>query len=702
MSKVLYKYVFRNIKADLGRAHEYSVVLVVSMVIIGIIFSCASDRSSSKVQGPDALASHIDESVNPGDDFFHYANGTWFKENPIPPSEASNGIWQMKQDTVNAQVREICESAAQTKTAPKGSNKQKIGDFYYTGMDSVMLNKKGISDLKEDLDAIDSIADLDGVVRAAARIHDISGSPLFNFYVGQDDKISSKYAVSLWQGGLSLPDRRYYFDQDERTENIRQEFNRHLIQAFQILGYDETMARQASQHLMNLETTLAENSRKSEDLRDPFKNYNKLCFGELTESTPNFDWDVFIKGVGLQAVDSVIVGQPEFLAALDSCLQRMPLADWKDYLKYHLIQGLAQYLDDNTYLEFFHFYSTVLRGVEAPKPRWKRVVERTNRSLGDLIGQVYVDEYLPKKTKNKLFEIGNAIRTVYAERIQNLDWMSDMTKKKALKKLDAVIMKLGYPDQWKDLTSLQVDRTSYVHNGMNANQWAFDDMTSKYGKPVDRTEWHMQPQTVNAYYNASNNEIVIPGCWINIPGYEHTMADDALLYSSIGLVFGHEITHGFDDQGSKYDKYGNLKNWWAPEDSIKFHEKTKSIVRQFNSYVVVDTLHLNGELTQGENIADLGGITMAFEAFKKTKQYRNHEIIAGLAPDQRFFLGYAMTWMVNMRPEALAIQVKSNVHSPAQYRVNGPLSDISAFYAAFDVKEGDAMWLPDSMRIKIW
>ena len=280
--------------------------------------------------------------------------------------------------------------------------------------------------------------------------------------------------------------------------------------------------------------------------------------------------------------------------------------------------------------------------------------------------------------------------------------MSPSTKVKALDKLNAVIMKLGYPDHWKDLSSMEIDRSSYVHNGINANRWEFEYNMSKYGKPVDRTEWHMEPQTVNAYYNPSNNEIVIPGCWINLPGYKRTMPDDALLYSSIGLVFGHEITHGFDDQGSKYDQFGNLRNWWTPEDSLKFSIKTKSIVRQFNGYIAVDTLHINGELTQGENIADLAGIIMAHEAFEKTKQYRTHEIIAGLTPDQRFFLGYAMTWMVNMRPAAIVTQVKSNEHSPAQFRVNGPLSDIPDFYAAFDVKPGDALWRPDSLRVKIW
>jgi putative endopeptidase len=379
------------------------------------------------------------------------------------------------------------------------------------------------------------------------------------------------------------------------------------------------------------------------------------------------------------------------------------LEDWKDYLKYHFVRGLSRYVDDKTFLESFGFYSTVLRGVQEPKPRWKRVVEQTDGSLGELIGQVYVDEYLPKGTKEKLVEIGNAIRQAYAERIKRLDWMSAATKEKALKKLDAIIMKVGYPDKWKDLSSLEVDRSSYARNVMNANTWRFRHMVSKYGKPVDRTEWQMEPQTYNAYYNPSNNEIVVPGCNILVPGYERTLADDALLYSIIGgSTFGHEITHGFDDQGSKYDEQGNLNNWWTATDSAQFGAKTKMVVHQFNEYIAVDSLHINGELTQGENIADIGGIMMGYDAFKKTAQYKDRRIIAELSPEKRFFLGYALAWMINDRPEAIANQVRSNEHSPAKFRVIGPLANMPEFYRAFGIKQGDRMWRPDSLRITIW
>ncbi len=669
--------------------------------LIILLVSCSSDKTKNESQ-PDALVSHIDSTVKPNDDFFTYANGKWFKQNPIPANEQQNGLWKIIQDTINAQIRNVCETSAALTNPEKGSNKQKIGDFFFTGMDSVELNKKGITDLKSDLDMIDGIKDINGVIKAASYIHSISGSPLFSFYIGQDDKISSKNTVFLGQGGLSLRSRNYYFDTDNRAAEIRKKFIVHLGNMFKIMGYDETKASLAADNLMKLETSIAKTSRKREDTRDPLKNYNKISFKQLGESTPNIDWNIFMQNIPLNNVDTVVVGQPEFFTALNDYLKTYSIDDWKNYLKYHLLRGLARYLDDKTYMEYFSFYSTALTGVKEPKPRWERVVEQTNGFLGELIGQVYVSEYLPKGTKEKLVEIGNEIKNVYAERIKKLDWMSSTTKEKALKKLSSVIMKVGYPDKWKDLSAMQIDRSSYVKNAMSANKWEFNYMISKYGKPVDRTEWGMEPQTYNAYYNSSNNEIVIPGCNIIVPGYGNKLADDAILYSIIGATFGHEITHGFDDQGSKYDEIGNLNNWWTTEDSTKFYAKTRMIVKQFNDYIVVDSLHINGELTQGENIADLGGIMMAFEAFKKTAQFKNNEMIAGLNPTQRFFLGYALGWMVNQRPEALANQIRTNEHSPAKFRVIGPVTDMPEFYTAFGIKQGDAMWRADSLRVVIW
>jgi len=671
-----------------------------------LVFSFLAINNSSEAQSStkqDALASHIDSTINPGNDFFNFANGNWFKNHPIPPSEQYNGIFQIIRDTINAQIKEICIKSAAIDHPQKGNNKQKIGDFYSSGMDSVAINNQQHTALQPELNQIDDIHSVSEMMKEVARIQAVSGSPMFRFYVGQDDKISNKNAVFLSQGGLSLPDRSYYFATDQRTKKIRSEFVNYAASMFEILDQSSKEAKANAKTLLELETHIAQTSRKREDTRDPNKNYHKMTVPKLQQSTPNLNWSQFFAAAGLQKVDTVIVGQPEFFTALNGYIKKYPLETWKNYLKLHLISGLAPYLDDHTYQTYFNFYSKTLRGIQELRPRWKRVVNTTNRALGDLIGQVYVAEYLPKGTKAKLMEIGKAIRKVYAERIKNLDWMSDVTKQKALYKLDHMIFKVGYPDKWKDLGSMHIDQTSYVKNVVSANNWRFDRMISKYGKPVDRTEWQMEPQTWNAYYNPSNNEIVMPGCIIIVPGYEHKLADDAILYSAIGgSFFGHEITHGFDDQGSKYDAKGNLNNWWTPQDSTRFYAKTRKIVTQYNSYVAVDSLHINGESTQGENIADLGGIMMGYQAFQKTDQYKEGKKIAGLTPDQRFFLGYALAWMIHERPEAIANQVRSDVHSPAKFRVNGPLSDMLQFYKAFDVQKGDAMWRPDSARVKIW
>jgi len=666
-----------------------------------VLISCHSQQKGNTTAS-DALVAHIDTTVVPGNDFFQYANGKWFAENPISASEQSSGIWEIIQDTINSQILKICTVSANSQEG-KGSNKQKIGDFYFSGMDSVKLNKSGILAIQQYLDQIDAIKDMKQLASSSAFIHRTSGSPMFGFGVGQDDKISSKNAVHILQGGLSLPDRSYYFEKDERTVQIRAKFLKHLENMFRILNYDEPKAKAVAADLMKLETSLAAASRKQEDTRDPLKNYTKMPVKQLEALSPNFDWQIFFKETGLQGVDSVIVGQPEFLSALNVNLKKITLDTWKNYLKYDLVSSLAGYLDDRTYQEVFDFYAKGIRGVQQPKPRWKRTVSATDGFLGELIAQVYVTEYLPAGTKEKLLEIGNAVKTVYAERIKKLDWMSDVTKEKALKKLNSMIMKVGYPDKWKDLSALEVSRDSYVANVVNAYHWHFNYMISRYGKPVDRTEWGMEPQNYNAYYNPSNNEIVVPACNIIVPGYERKLADDAILYAVIGgSTFGHEMTHGFDDMGCKFDANGNLNNWWTAEDSIKFYRKTKMIVKQFSQYVPVDSLHINGEFTQGENIADLGGVIMGYEAFQKTKQYQNKVLIANKTPDQRYFLGFALAWMVNQRPEAIANQVKSDEHSPAKYRVVGTLSNMPEFYTAFGVKEGDKMWRPDSLIVKIW
>ncbi|MCF8320218.1 MAG: M13 family metallopeptidase [Flavobacterium sp.] len=670
-------------------------ILLILVVASFNFLSC----NKKEVELSDPLVTNRDTMVNPADDFFKYANGAWFKNNPIPSTEQSNGIFRTIADTINNQIKQICEKSALDESAQEGSNKQKIGDFYASGMDSIAINKVGISPLKSEFAKIDAIKDVPSLVNSIAHLHTIGASPAFSFYIGQDDKISTKYALFLGQGGLGLGNRDYYFNTDEQTVKIRTEYVKHLKAMMKFIGEKEDSAPA----IMKLETDLAKASRKLEDLRDPIKNYNKMTVASLGKSTPNINWNSVFPVMGVAKADSVIVGQPEFYKALNTFVKSYSIQDWKTYLKWDLVNSYAAYLNSDIEKQNFKFYSTVMNGVSKQKPRWKRVVGQTDNYLGELIGQVYVAEYLPKGSKEKLLEIGNNIRDVYAEHIKKLDWMSEATKVKALNKLSKIVMKVGYPDKWKDMSSMKIDRKSYCGNVIQANIWGYKDMVNKYGKPVDRTEWSMNPQTYNAYYNPSNNEIVVPACNIIVPGYEGRMPDDAILYGIIGgSTFGHEITHGFDDQGSQYDEKGNLNNWWTPEDLKKFQAKTKLIVSQFNKYTVLGNKHINGEATQGENIADLGGVVMGYEAFKKTAQYKNKEKISNLTPDQRFFLAYGYAWMVNIKDEALASQIMTDVHAPAHFRINGPLSNIPEFYKAFNVKPGNKMYQPDSLRVVIW
>lgn len=672
-------------------------ITILSITALSIV-NCAKKEANFV----DPLLTNRDTTINPSDDFFNYANGGWFKKHPIPSSEKSNGIFRMIQDTINNQIKSICIKSAEA-NADKGSNKQKIGDFYASGMDSVAINKLGITPLKNEITKIDGIKDVAGLLQTFAYFHTTGTAPAFNFYVGQDDKISSKNALFLSQGGLGLGQRSYYFDMDADTKKIRDEYVKHVAKIFELSGINKAIATSNSEIVMKMETELAKSSRKLEELRDPIKNYNKMTIAQLNGITPNIDWKTMFTNLNIKNADTVIVGQPEFYKGLNASLKNYSIDQWKIYLKWDVLNSYAGYLSKDIENQNFYFFSTVMNGIKEQKPRWKRIVEQTDGSLGELIGQVYVDEYLPKGTKEKLLEIGNNIRDVYADRIKKLDWMSEETKVKALNKLSKIVMKVGYPDKWKDLSSITIDKNSYLKNVIAVNQWNYNYMTNKFGKPVDRTEWGMYPQTYNAYYNPSNNEICVPACNIIVPGFEGRMPDDAILYGIIGgSTFGHEITHGFDDQGSQYDDKGNLNNWWTKEDYAKFKAKTKLIVDQFSKFEIVGGKHINGDATQGENIADLGGVVMGFEAFKKTKQYKTKEVISGLSPEKRYFLAYGYAWMVNATKESLSQQVMMDVHSPAQFRINGPLANYPEFYKAFNIKEGSKMWQPENLRVQIW
>lgn len=650
----------------------------------------------------DPLILNLDTTVNPGDNFFLYACGTWLKQHPIPGNEKGWGVWSLVQEETYSRMRNICEDAANAKAA-EGSLEQKIGDFYASGMDTVNIDKAGIGAIEADLKKIDSIKNRQDLLNVIALHQTYGVSPLFGVMIYQDEKKSDVTALHISQGGLGLPDRDYYFKEDERTRNIRKEYVAHIAVMMQLLGSDAATAQKQSAKIMELETGLAKASRKLEDLRDPYLNYNKMTPADMKNLTPGIEWGSLLSAMHVPVIDSMIIGQPEFMKQADKALNQYSIDDWKAYLKWQFISSFAPYLSTDINNENFRFYGTVLSGVKERRPRWKRVLDTEEGAIGDLLGQLYVKNYVSPNVRERYQKLTDNIIAVYRERISKLTWMQDSTKQKALEKLNSITTKVGYPDKWKDYSKYSVTRNSYVHNVMMANVWMHDYQISKLGKPVDRTEWEMTPQTYNAYYNPSNNEIVLPAAIFIIPGLADEEADDAIIYGYAGAsTIGHEITHGFDDQGRQFDSKGNLYNWWTASDEKEFASRAEKIIQQFNNYVVLDSIHINGEATQGENIADLGGVLLGYDAFKKTEQYKSGKLINGLTPDQRYFLGYALSWLGHFRDESMALRAMTDVHSPNFLRINGPLANIPEFYKAFDVKPGQFMQMPDSSRVNIW
>jgi putative endopeptidase len=660
--------------------------------------SCKND--STKNNQPDFLAKNIDTTVNPAEDFFDYAVGNWAKNTAIPEEESAWGIGNLVQEEIYARLRKINEDAASEKSA-RGIS-QKIGDFWYSGMDTLSIEQQGLKPLSADLQQIERIQSASDIVDAAADFHTKGVNVLFSDYVAQDDKNSEVYAYQMSQGGLGMPNRDYYFNTDARTEGVRKAFNTYLVKTFMQLGNDTLTASANAKAVYNLETKLAKASRRLAALRDPYKNYNKMDVNALSRLSSNINWPVYFRKINANKVDSVIVGQPEFYTALNNELRMTPVEDWKNYFRFHLISSNAPYLDKKTFGNYFQ-YRKVLTGATAPRPRWKRVLDAEEDAMGEALGQLFVKEYFNEKAKKRYTDLVENIRDAYKERIKKLTWMSDSTKQKAYTKLNKITKKVGYPDKWKDFSALKIDRGPFVLNMQRANQWWHNYMMNKLGKPVDRDEWNMSPQTYNAYYNPSNNEIVLPAGIFAVPGMKDEDLDDAFVYGYAGAsTIGHEITHGFDDQGRQYDERGNLHDWWQATDASQFKERAKYIITQFNDYNPVDTLHINGDATQGENIADLGGLLLGLDAFKKTDAYKSGKKVGSLTPLQRYFLGYAYGWMYKERKERLASQVITDVHSPAKERVNGPMVNVPEFYEAFNIKPGNKMYRADSLRVHIW
>lgn len=674
------------------------------MGLLLVLASCESTENKSYTSKPEGVSfidrSHMDTSVSPGENFYDYAGGTWRKNNPVPGTETRWGAFDMLSEFNKKVLKQLTEEAA-AHPGSKNTPSQMVGDLFTSGMDTAKIEELGMKPIEIDLDKIKSIADNKEVPAYLAMVTKEGGNPLFGFYVSTDDKDVTKYVAGLWQGGLSLPDRGYYIKNEEREKNIREKYVAHVAKMFELKGATPDEAQASASVVMSIETKLAKASMDRTEMRDPYKTYNKFSIADFDAGMNNFKLATYLQTVGAKGEDSILVGQPNFFKAMDALLDSESLDNWKTYLTWHTLSGSAPYLSRKFSNERFEFYGKILSGQKEQKPRWKRVLGNVNGAVGHQLGKLYVKKYFTPEAKERMGELVDNLQETFGERIEKLDWMSAETKVKAKEKLNTFVKKIGYPDTWRSYDGLSIKKDDYVANIRASNIFDFNYMISKLGKSVDKTEWHMTPQTVNAYYNPSFNEIVFPAGILQYPFFT-LGADDAVIYGAIGAVIGHEMTHGFDDQGSQYAADGNLKNWWTAEDNKKFKEKTQMVVDQFNSYIILDNKAVNGQLTLGENIADLGGVTIAYEAFKKTEQGKNKDLIDGFTPDQRFFLSWAQVWRLNIVEEEAAKRLVTDPHSPGIFRCNGPLSNFAPFYEAFNIKEGDKMYRPEAERAVIW
>jgi putative endopeptidase len=646
--------------------------------------------------------SNLDKNIKPTDDFYQFVNGNWVRNNPIPNSESSWGSFKELHEKNTTKLGAILKEAAADKTAKPGSNTQKIGDFYSMAMDSVKLNKEKAVPLAPELALIDKITNTTDLLKEVGHLHAIGANTMFNIVVDQDPKISTEYITQFYQGGLGLPDRDYYTNTDDRSLGIQTAYVTHIGNMFKLLGDQPEVAEKNAKVVYDIEANLAKASMTQIEQRDPQAQYNKKTMPELLALTPDLQLNAYLEAINIKGINNVIVGQPEFFKELNKDVKSVSLADWKTYLRWTLVNRSANKLSDDFINESFKFYGNTLVGIPTLKARWKRALEATDASLGDALGQLFVKKYFTEDSKKRVNTMVDNLLAAYRVRIASRDWMSEETKKQANLKLDKVIRKLGYPDKWKDYSTLDIKRDSYLANSFRANTYAFKDMVNHLGKPIDRQAWMMTAPTINAYYNPTINEIVFPA-GIMQPVFFNPEADDAVNYGSMGAVIGHELTHGFDDQGAQYDADGNLKNWWTKEDMERFKAKTDRLVKQFDSYVAIDDVHVKGALTLGENIADLGGLTIAYYALKKSLEGKPVPAkIDGFTAEQRFFIAWAQAWRVNMRPAFLKNMIQTNPHSPGNFRANAAPSNMQEFYDAFGVKPGDKMYRPKEERAEIW
>ena len=651
----------------------------------------STDKKFVDIQG-------IDSTLKPGDNFFLYVDGKWYDTAQIPATQAGVGAYMFMNYPQRIRLQNILDSVSQAKN-PEGSIEQKVGDFYASGMDTATINKRGYDPIKPALNSIETISDAPSLMKFVADEEKVGNSSIMGFGVSPDDKNSSINIAHAYQTGIGLPDRDYYFRSDPSTVAIQEAYKKYLASLFELTGSSAADAEKDADLVYNIDKQLAVSHRTRIELRDVKANYNKMAVADLEKKQPNIGWVKLLENLGAKT-DSIDVGQPAYYDKLNALLRSIPVSDWKVYLKANTISNYANVLS-KPFVDAGFEYTKVISGQSVQKSRGEIMTSAVDGTLGMALGQLYVKKYFPEDARKRMLELVNNLQKAYAARIDKLDWMSDSTKQKAKEKLFAITKKIGYPDKWRDYSNVTVVRDKYFENVVSAAAANYQYQLAKLGKPVDKTEWFTTPSTVTAYNNPSANEIVFPAGILQPPYFDNN-ADDALNYGGIGMVIGHEMTHTFDDQGAQYDKDGNVKNWWTKDDYEKFKAKTQQVIDLYNSFTVLDTLHVKGAMTVGENTADVSGAAVAYDAFKMTKEGQDSTKIGGFTPDQRFFLSIARIWRVKMKDEFLRLWINNNPHSPPMWRVNGPLMNNPHFYRAFNVQPGDKMYLPDDKRINIW
>ena len=669
-----------------------------AVLALAVAAGCDSKKEAVMTSGIDLT--NLDTTAVQGADFYQYACGGWMKKHPLTNEYSRFGSFDMLAENNREQLKGLIVEIAAGQNA-QGTIGQKIGDIYKLAMDSVKLNADGVTPIQADLEKIASVKDKSEIVPLMAELAHSGVFPYFSFYVGADIMDSKSNLFQLYQGGISLGEKEYYLDNDDVTVNIRNKYKEHIVKMFQLAGFDEAAAKKKMEAVMDIETRIAKASFSAVEQRNPAANYHKMSLDELKKEIPGIDWDAFLNGIGVKGVTELSVSQVDPIKEVEKIINSLPVENQIAYMQWSLIDRAAGYLSDDLVAQNFDFYGKTLSGKQTNQPRWKRAVSTVNGVLGEAVGQMYVEKYFPAAAKERMVQLVKNLQTALGERIRNLEWMGDSTKIKAIEKLNSFYVKVGYPDKWRDYTGLNIEKDSYWANVKRATEFELDYMLSKAGKPVDRDEWGMTPQTVNAYYNPTTNEICFPAGILQYPFFDMN-ADDAFNYGAIGVVIGHEMTHGFDDQGRQFDKDGNLKDWWTAEDAKRFEERAQVMVNFFDSIQVLPGLNANGSLTLGENIADHGGLQVSFQAFKNATKDAPLLVKDGFTPEQRFFLSYAGVWAGNIRDEQIRLQTKSDPHSLGRWRVNGALPQIGAWFDAFGIKEGDPMYLAPEKRVSIW